>query len=272
MNMRKKYAPRMARITEVREEAPGIKSLRLALRDKAPLSFNPGQFIEVTAFGIGEAPLSICSSSTEGRHFEICIRNVGNVTAALSRMGKGDSVGVRGPYGNGYPIEEVKARDIIVVGGGIGFPPLASVLDYIVERREDYGKVTLLYGARNPDEIILKQKMKNWKRSGVDIFITVDEGDKKWKGDVGLVTTLFDKYDVKGDVGISCGPPVMMKFVVQSFKKLGINDQDIHVSLERLMQCGIGKCGHCNIGSKYVCIDGPIFSYDEIKGITEKVW
>lgn len=266
------YVPRIAKVIGVRKENPEIVTLRLRFKDGKGLEFMPGQFVQVSVFGIGEAPISICSSPFEKKYFELSIRNVGNVTDALFDMKKGETIGIRGPYGKGYPMERFAGRDLVVVAGGIGFPPLASVVEYVVKKRRDYGKVSLLYGARNPGEIIFGERIKKWKKRGIDVFITVDEGDRKWKGNVGVVTTLFEKHDIKGSVGISCGPPVMMKFVTQSFQKIGVKDSDIYLSLERLMQCGMGKCGHCNIGNKYVCIDGPVFNYGELKGLTEKVW
>lgn len=272
MNMKNEnYVPKIAKVIGVKKENPEIVTLRIRL-EKGKLEFSPGQFMQVSVFGIGEAPISVCSSPFESRYFEISIRNVGNVTNSLFRMKRNDKIGIRGPYGKGYPMERFAGKDLVVVAGGIGFPPLASVIEYLINNMDDHGKVSLLYGARDPSELMFKERIKRWKKKGVDVFITVDKGNKKWKGNVGVVTTLFDKYDIKGDVGISCGPPIMLKFVTQSLQKIGIRDSDIYLSLERLMQCGVGKCGHCNIGNKYVCLDGPVFSFEELRGLTEKVW
>ena len=265
------YVPKIAEIIGVKKENPTIKIFKFRLRD-GKLEFMPGQFMQVSVFGVGEAPMAVCSPPFENRYFEMCVRDMGNVTNSLFRMKKGDRVGVRGPYGNGFPMEKFKGKDLVVVAGGIGFSPLESVIEYVIRKRKEYGKVWLLYGARDPSELVFRERVKSWKKKGIDLLETVDKGDRKWKGNVGVVTTLFDKHDIKGEIGISCGPPIMMKFVTQSLQKIGIKDSNIYLSLERLMQCGVGKCGHCNIGNKYVCNDGPVFTFEELKGLTEKVW
>lgn len=265
------YMPRIARITGIRTENQDIRTFRLRLSGKG-LDFMPGQFVQVSVFGAGEAPISMCSCPFEKKYFEISVRNVGNVTGSLFRLKKGDAVGIRGPYGNGYPVEKLRGRDIVLVAGGVGLPPLNSVVEYIIKRREDYGSVCILYGARTPADLIFGERMEKWKKRDMDVYFTVDRADEKWKGDVGVVTALFGKHKITGNIGMACGPPVMLKFVTQSFQEMGIKDADIYLSLERMMQCGVGKCGHCNIGSKYVCTDGPVFTYEQLKGLTENVW
>ncbi|MCK5022844.1 MAG: FAD/NAD(P)-binding protein [Candidatus Aenigmarchaeota archaeon] len=264
------YVPKMAKILGITRENSDVKTFKLKLSNGKPLNFKPGQFVQVSVFGVGEAAISMCSSPYQKSYFELTVRNVGNVTGALFNLKKGDLVGIRGPYGNGFPVEKIKGKDIVMVAGGVGFPPIKSVIEYILKNRKDYGSVSVLYGARDPKSLLFMDKAKKWKN--INFYTTIDKPSGKWKGDVGVVTTLFDKYSVKGNIGISCGPPIMMKFAVQSMEKIGIKDRNIYISLERRMQCGTGKCGHCNIGNKYVCEDGPVFSLEELDEVTEMIW
>lgn len=266
------YVPDIAEVIRIEKENPTIKTFRLKLKGGGKLKFLPGQFVQVSVFGVGEAPISMCSSPFERNYFEISVRKVGNVTNALFRLNEGDTVGIRGPYGNHYPVEKFRWKDLVLVAGGVGFPPLNSLVEYLAKDRGHYGRIFLLYGTRTPEDLIFRERIEKWKKRAIGVYFTVDKPDEKWKGDVGVVTTIFDKYKISGDIGIACGPPIMMKFVIQSLRKIGIRDPDIYLSLERLMQCGVGKCGHCNIGNKYVCTDGPVFSFEELKGLTEKVW
>jgi len=272
------YKPYLARIIEIFRETNTIKTFKFKFLDKNlkdSFMFTPGQFIQVSVFGTGEIPLTICSSPFYTKFFQISVRRVGNVTNALFDLKKGDIIGIRGPYGNGYPINQLMYKDIVLVAGGIGFPPIKSLIEYILHRRDNFGHLWLLYGARNPEDIVFKKELIKWKKEkDFNILITVDKAIPGWKGNVGVVTNLFDKVKIhnKNTVGITCGPPIMMKFVTQEFKTLGFKDDQIYLSMERLMHCGIGKCGHCNIGKKYVCKDGPVFRYDELKELTEKLW
>ncbi len=274
---RKTYAPMMARVVKITEETPTIKTFRLMFlrkRDRKRFSFMPGQFGMFSLMGIGEATFSMCSAP-DGEEIEISVRNVGATTNAMFSMKKGDTIGVRGPYGNGFPVEEMKGRDIVIVAGGIGFPPLASVLEYILSRRESYGKVTVIYGVKEVGDIVYRYKGPAWrKHRDVKIITTVEDRCRGWDGCVGLVTDQLKKLsiDKENTVGISCGPPIMLRFVAMGFQEMGINAENIHLSLERMMQCGIGKCGHCNIGGKYVCRDGPVFPLTELRRMQEDVW
>jgi sulfhydrogenase subunit gamma (sulfur reductase) len=270
--MRKEtYAPETAEIIGTERENPSIKTFRLRLK-KGKLNFMPGQFVQVSVFGVGEAPISMCSSPFEKDYFETSVRKVGNVTSAMFRLKEGDTVGIRGPYGRPYPVNKFMGKNLVLVAGGVGFPPLNSLVEYLAKERGRYKRIFLLYGARTPEDLIFRERVEKWKKRAIGVYFTVDKPDNKWKGDVGVVTTLFDKYRIEGEVGIACGPPVMLKFVTQSFQRMGIKDPNIHLSLERMMQCGTGKCGHCNIGNQYVCLDGPVFNYEQLKGLTEKVW
>jgi sulfite reductase subunit B len=272
------FLPNLARIKDIKQETNTVKTFKLKFLDKSfqkSFTFMPGQFIQVSVFGIGEAPISVCSSPFNKKYFEISVRNVGNVTNSLCKSKRGDIIGIRGPYGNGYPMNKLLYSNIVMVAGGIGFPPIKSVIEYIHCNRNDFGKLWLLYGARDPNDIVFKEELEKWKNEeDFEILLTVDNPTPEWKGHVGVVTTLFDEIKItnKNTVGFVCGPPVMMKFVTQKFQQLGFGDDQIYLSMERLMKCGFGKCGHCNIGKKYVCIDGPVFRYDELKGLTEKIW
>ena len=272
------YRPNLARVTEIFRETDTIKTFKFKFLDKnlqSSFFFLPGQFIQVSVFGIGEIPLTLCSTPFNNDFFQISVRRIGNVTNALFNLKEGDIIGVRGPYGNGYPINQMMYKNIVMVAGGIGFPPVRSLIEYILSRRNYFGNLWLLYGARDPTDIVFRKDLEKWKKEkDFNILITVDRAPQGWKGNVGVVTTLFKKVEIPSEniVGIVCGPPIMMKFVTQELQKLGLRDDQIYLSMERLMQCGIGKCGHCNIGKKYVCKDGPVFSYDELKQLNEKIW
>jgi NAD(P)H-flavin reductase len=275
MKNENQYVPKIAVITGVKKECDDIYTFRLKFKNsRDSIEFLPGQFIQAIVFGVGEVPISISSSPFEKAYFEISVKKTGCVTEAMFNLKKGDVMGIRGPYGNWYPIDALKGRNIAVVAGGVGIAPLGSVVEYIIRNRDDYGKVWLMYGTHCPKSVIFKDRMKRWKGKGVESIITVSttEGDRKWRGGIGHVEPLFEKFGVKADAALCCGPPNMLKDIYEKFVKIGMRDDKIYFSLERLMQCGIGKCGHCNIGRKYVCMDGPVFSKDELNGLTEKLW
>ena len=265
--------PELAKIEKITQETDSIRTFKLKFLNKKSFTFIPGQFVQVSIFGIGEAPISICSSPFNEKFFEITVRNVGNVTNALFKSNEEDLIGVRGPFGNGYPMDEFKYKNIVLVAGGVGFPPVKSIIEYAISRRNDFESLLLLYGAKNPADIVYKNELEKWRKN-FQILITVDKPTQEWKGNTGVVTNLFDKVEINNQntIGVVCGPPIMMKFVVQKFQELDFKENQIYLSMERLMQCGIGQCGHCNIGKKYVCKDGPVFRYDELKGLTEKLW
>ena len=263
------YIPNIAVIQGVREETPDTRTFRLKLRE-GEFTFTPGQFIELSVLGYGEAPFSVTSSPLNREYFEITVRKVGILTSALFKLGKGAMVGVRGPFGRGWPIEEMKGMNVLMIGGGIGIAPLKPVIEYILANRKDYGEVILLYGARTPSDIVYKRELEEWKNT-IDVHLTVDRGDEKWKGRVGVVTVLFDEIEVdpKETYSIQCGPPIMMHFVTKKLVELGFSGDRIFLSLERLMKCGMGFCGHCTVSGRYVCKEGPVFSYSEIKNFIE---
>jgi sulfite reductase subunit B len=260
------YVPKFVRILSIKNESHLVKTYKL----EENADFKPGQFFQVTALGVGEVPISISSSPTERSFIKLTIRNTGKVTRALHSLNRGDFVGLRGPYGNSFPIEDMWNRDLIFVAGGIGLAPIRSLIRYILDNHTKFGHIYLLYGARTPDEIIFKRELGKWKYlKNFDVFLSVDRANDKWKGDVGVVTKLFSKIgsDLKDYIAIVCGPPIMIKYTIQGLVQRQLKPRDIIVSLERHMKCGVGKCGHCYLVDKYVCIDGPVFSYSQLRDI-----
>lgn len=271
--MKNPYQPIESEILEVIEESPTIKTF--VLRPKEEISFLTGQFVEMTVPGIGEAPFTPSSDPKEKEKMDVTIMNVGRVTKRLHALKPKTKVGIRGPYGKGYPLDEFEGKEVLIVGGGVGLAPLRSLLYALFNEIGRFKKIALKYGARTPKDIIYKKEIKEWAGTGkkVDVKLTVDEGDRSWKGKVGLVTTLLDNIDVdlKNSVAVVCGPPIMMKFTTFKLVDIGYAPKDIYLSMEKNMSCGIGKCGHCRIGTYYACKDGPVFTYDKLKGLPE-VW
>jgi len=259
---------------QVIPETPQIKTFVLKLENH--FEFNAGQFIQLTVPGVGEAPFTPSSSPYEKEKIEVTVMRVGKVTSALHTMQEGDVVGIRGPYGNKYPIEEWKNKEILIVGGGVGLAPLRSLFLALTRNIENYKKIVLCYGARTPKDIVYKEAiLDKWQKEfsdKVSFRITVDEGDETWKGRVGLVTTTLDGIDeeiknITESVSVVCGPPVMMKFTTLKLLDVGYTPENIYLSMEKNMSCGIGKCGHCQLGKYLVCRDGPVFTYEQLKDI-----
>ena len=268
------YVPHPAELIRVASIAEREKLFEFRLRDGKELSHKPGQFVELSIFGIGEAPISISSSPTKKGSFELAVRNVGNVTNALHSMDTGTTVGIRGPFGNGFPVDNLKGKDILIVAGGIGLFPLRSLINYVLDNRKEFGRLIVLSGSRTPQERMFARELGNWqKREDMELLETVDKRDQSWMGNVGVVTTLFPKVDIdpENTFAITVGPPVMYKFVVAACQKKGIADEQIIMSLERRMKCGVGKCGHCQINGVYVCQEGPVFTYAQIKKLEEAI-
>jgi sulfite reductase subunit B len=270
---KKLFLPVQARIIQITPMTALEKVFNIELPDGVSLGHRPGQFVEVSVFGIGEAPISISSSpSRSNGTFELCVRKVGDVTSALHRLQPGDQVGIRGPFGRGFPIEKFRGKDVLFAPGGLGLAPLRSLINQVLDERALFDRIIILYGARNPSELLFKDELELWKsRSDVELLLTVDKGDENWKGNVGVITTLFRHISInpRNTVGITCGPPVMYRFVLMEFIGKGISEGNIYLSLERRMKCGIGKCGHCQINNVYACQSGPVFPYSEIKGLEE---
>jgi NAD(P)H-flavin reductase len=244
------------------------------LKTKEPFAFRTGQFIELTLPGIGEAPFTPSSDPNCKDTIEVTIMNVGRVTSLLHNSPRDIAIGIRGPYGKGYPLEKFAGKDILIVGGGVGLAPLRSLLFSLFGEIEKYNKVVLRYGARTSNDIVYKDAIPEWaKRKKVDVLTTVDVGDPEWKGNVGLVTTILKDLpiDLKKAIAVVCGPPIMMKFVTLKLLDLGFKPEDTYLSMEKNMSCGLGKCGHCRIGRYYACKDGPVFTYEQLKDIHD-IW
>ncbi len=262
------YALMQARLEEVIDETSNIMSF--VLKPEDGFEFETGQFIELAVPGLGEAPFTPSSSPAAKERFEITVMRVGTVTEKLHSLEPGAEVGFRGPLGKGYPLDEFKGRDIFIAGGGVGLAPLRSLLYALFERPDDFKRIVVCYGAKTPADLLYKRMFDEWgQKPGVEFNVTVDVGDENWRGHVGVVTTLFDKVeiDTSKTAVVVCGPPVMMKFATLGMQKLGFADKDIYLSMEKSMSCGIGKCGHCRLGPYYVCRDGPVLTFAQLKGL-----
>ncbi|MFO7922908.1 MAG: FAD/NAD(P)-binding protein [Bacteroidales bacterium] len=260
------YKPLRAELIEVIEESPTIKSF--VLEPEREFSFATGQFIELTLNGTGEAPFTPSSSPLIKDRIEVTIMKAGYVTEKIHNLKPGEIMGIRGPYGRGYPLEELYGKEILVLGGGCGFAPLRSLLYNLEAERDKIKKVTFCYGSKNPGECIYKPYIENLRTiDKFEVYRTVDEADESWAEEVGVATVLLDKVEVNIDesVAVVCGPPIMMKFGVMKLLEMGYTDEKIYLSMEKNMSCGLGKCGHCMMGEHFVCKDGPVFRYDEIK-------
>lgn len=265
------YQPELATVEEIVEETPDTRTFRAVFRDpelRESFTYEPGQFQEVSVFGVGEATFCLTSTPTRPGVVEFSVKQVGQVTTALHEMSPGDIVGIRGPFGNWFPYEEWKGKKLLFIGGGIGMAPLRSLLNFCLDNRADYGPIDLIYGARSPQDLCFRSEFDTW-RSAPDsrVFLTVDRGDETWQGNVGFVPAyLMDLApSPENTIAITCGPPIMIKYVLESLEKLNFQPEQIYTTLEMKMKCGIGKCGRCNIGEKFVCIDGPVFSYAQLK-------
>jgi len=268
------FLPRLASLEKVEALSDREKMFRIRFNDGSALGHQPGQFVEVSVFGVGEAPVSVSSSPTRGPAFELGVRNVGNVTSALHRMKPGDTLGIRGPFGNGFPVADLVGRDLLFVAGGIGLCPLRSMILYAADRRQDFGRLVILYGCREPAERLFEGELAGWRdRPDIEILETVDRCplDVAWEGSVGVITTLFPQIDIDAarTTALVVGPPIMYRFVVTECLRKGLSPKDILLSLERHMKCGMGLCGHCQINNVYVCRDGPVFSHAELTRLKE---
>ena len=268
------YVPRLATIVKKVPMTAMETLFEIKLDDGSDLGHKPGQFAEISVFGIGEAPISVSSSPTKKGTFEICVRKLGNVTTKLHTLNVGDRVGVRGPFGNGFDAEALKRKDLLFIAGGLGIAPLRSLFNYVLDNRADYGRVILLYGCKEPRELLFGEELLALaNRDDVEFKPTVNwcPENEAWTGNIGVITTLIPQvsFDPETTYAIVVGPPVMYKFVLADLKLRNVPDDHIIVSLERRMKCGVGKCGHCQINQIFVCKDGPVFNYSKIKGIPE---
>lgn len=269
------YVPYLGRLADIQPLGTGIKLFKVQFEDQTVVrefTYRPGQFAFVSAFGVGEAPFGITSVSGIDDTVDFAINKVGTVTRALHEMNVGDIVGVRGPMGNWFPLEHIKGKNVIFLGGGIGGAPLRPVITSILHDRDSYGDMTILWAARNPKLLVFTGEYDAWRQAPrTELHLTVDEGDAGWTGNVGLITELLQKVKPSPDNAavIICGPPIMIHFAIIELQKLGFTSEQIITTLEAKMKCGIGKCGRCNMGEKYVCLHGPVFSHAEIKEFLE---
>jgi NAD(P)H-flavin reductase len=267
------YQPDLMEVVEVRQQTADVKSVRIRFRDEERakrFSFRVGQFGIFSAFGAGESTFNICSSSNWTDFIEFCFRRTGKVTETLWAIDKGDTIGFRGPYGNAYPMDKWKGKDLIFIGGGIAMPPIRCAIWYALENRQDYGNITIVYGARTVGDLVYRNELDRWAEyERVRVVRCVDPGGETsdWNGEVGFVPTVVEKAEIPADnaAALVIGPPVMIKFTLPILAKMGLEDRDIYTSLENRMKCGIGKCGRCNCGPVYVCKEGPVFTLEQLK-------
>ncbi len=273
------YLPKVAVLDRVVSEIPEVRTFYWHFEDEAEQEkfkrFRPGQFAEVSLFGIGEFPTSLPPSPTEDETF-FTVRQVGSCTSALHQLQPGQKFAVRGPYGNGFPMEQYYGKNLVFVAGGIGLIPLRSCIVYAIKNRDKYDRIQIFHGAKTPQELMYVPDLKEWAKSpGIECHLTVDRADKDWKDNVGVVGSLFKKpgveVPVENTIAFVCGPPVMFRFVIKDLMAMGFDEQNIVSTLERYMKCGVGKCGHCCIGVAYVCVDGPVFTYQQIRRLGEDI-
>lgn len=267
------YVPVRAKIIDITPMTRLEKLFTIELPGNVLLAHEPGQFVEVSILGVGEAPISISSSpSRSDKTFELCVRRVGDLTNTLHALNPGDTIGVRGPFGHGFPINSFRGKDLLFVIGGLGMAPARSLINQVLDERGNFGRVIILYGTRNPSEMLFTEELNQWgQREDVEMALTVDQPDGSWTGSVGVITTLIPDVQiyVPNTIAITVGPPVMYRFVLMELLGMGVREGNIWLSLERRMKCGVGKCGHCQINNVYTCQEGPCFSYAQIKHLQE---
>lgn len=267
--------PHVGIITDITQETPDVKTFRVNAPGGGKLfEHMPGQCAMVCVPGVGEGMFSITSSPTNKEYMEFSIKRCGLLTEYLHGLSVGDEITVRGPYGNNFPVDtELKGKNLLFIAGGIGLAPLRSVINYCIDNRKDYGTIDILYGSRSADDLVkLKEIKEKWMNTeGVNVYLTIDREQEGWDGHVGFVPAYLKEIDFSTDkIGLICGPPIMIKFVLQGMKELGFTDDQVYTTLELRMKCGVGKCGRCNIGSKYVCKDGPVFRFDQIEEMPDE--
>jgi NAD(P)H-flavin reductase len=272
------YTPELMVIREIIPETPDTTTFRLQFKNPdaaRAFAFRAGQFAEYSVFGEGECTFCIASSPTRMDYIECSFKQAGKVTTAMRRMNVGDILGLRGPYGNFFPVEEMKGKNVVFIAGGIGLAPVRCVIWNVLDLREHFGDISIIYGARSVGDLVYKRELEEWKgMSGVRTVVTVDPGGETpdWNGEVGFVPTIVEKVAPAGanTVAIVCGPPIMIKYTLPVLLKLGFAEENIITTLENRMKCGCGKCGRCNIGSVYVCKDGPVFTYAQMRELPDE--
>ena len=267
--------PYLGKLVAVKDLATEIKLFRIEMMNggnEAFCSYQPGQFAFVSAFGFGEAPFGIANTPQRGPYVDFAVNRLGSVTTGLHELGEGDIVGVRGPLGNSFPMDAFKGKNLIVLGGGIGGAPLRPVIQTVLDQRSDYGHLTILWAARNPSLLVFTDEYDEWRAApDTNLHLTVDQADEKWDHNVGLITQLLEKVapSPENAVTITCGPPIMIYYVTRMLAQMGFALKDNYVTLEARMHCGLGKCGRCNLGSKLVCVDGPVFNMAQVGELME---
>ena len=268
------YLPRQATVKKARMMNATELYLHIAM-DGERLEYKPGLFVEVSMAGFGEAPITISSSPTMKDGFELVVRRTGNVTNAIHKLKAGDKIGIRGPLGNGaYPVDEAKGKDLLFICGGIGLVPQRSFIKYVLDNRGDYGELTVLLGTKCRSQRFFHSEIAAWKhRDDMEFLETVDVADDCWRGNVGVVTTLIPKMrsGLSKSMVFVCGPPIMYRFVLMALMEAMVANENIYLNMERRMKCGVGKCGHCQINDKYVCMDGPVFCFSQLKSMPEAI-
>ncbi len=267
------YLPDLMEVVQVRQQTADVKSVRIRFRDEErarAFSFRVGQFGIFSAFGAGESPFNLCSSSNWQDFIEFCFRRTGRVTEALWNIDEGDIVGFRGPYGNAYPMDKWRGKNLIFIGGGIAMPPIRCAIWYALENRDQYGQITIVYGSRKVGDLVFQNELDRWAEyDNVRVVTCVDPGGETpdWKGEIGFVPTVVQQADISAEnaIALVIGPPIMIQFTLPVLSKIGLGDSDIYTSLENRMKCGVGKCGRCNCGPAYVCKEGPVFTLEQIK-------
>jgi NAD(P)H-flavin reductase len=263
--------PFLAEVVDKRREARQIWTLCLRLQDastRRAYRFRPGQFNMVYAFGVGEVPISIVSDPDDPDQLDHTIRAVGGVTDRLCALDAGDTVGLRGPFGSWWPLEEAQGRDVVIVTGGLGCAPVVAAINYIMRRRNAYGSLKILHGIKTPKDLLFRERFRAWRKSpDTEVFLTADRADRKWQYHVGVVTNLFQevRIDPARSIVMMCGPEVMMRYAVRDLVTQGVATDRVYLSLERNMKCAVGFCGHCQFGPMFICKDGPVLRYDRIQ-------
>ena len=261
-------------VREVFKETPDTFTLRLDPENAVNETvFRPGQFSMLWVFGVGEMPISISGDPALHNRLVYTVRSVGQATHCLVQQKLGNGVGVRGPFGTGWPVEAARGRDVIVVAGGIGLAPLRPVIYQVLQNRKNYGRLVILYGGRSPRDLLYREELAKWTRnSETQVLVTVDYGGLSWRGHVGVVTTLFkySRLHPARSVAMVCGPEIMMRFVIRELEAMGLSRDDIYLSIERNMNCAVGFCGHCQYGPHFICKDGPVFRYEQVRALLEK--
>lgn len=269
--MKDSYLPSAARIIERKQESPNIFTLKTEFIDSQDqFHFSPGQFNMLYLYGVGEVPISISSDPAEKGVLSHTIRSVGRVTKAMKHLNEGDTLGIRGPYGRGWPLQKAQGKDVLIITGGLGCAPTVSVVNYILARRKQFGHLQILQGVKHSEDLIYRTQYEVWKQAqDTEVHIAADQAGPHWSWHKGYVTDLIATLtlDLKKTIVMMCGPEMMMRSAVKSLRKKSISECDIYLSMERNMECAIGHCGHCQFGGMFICKDGPVFSYPEVKAL-----